>query len=369
MSSKRDYYQVLGVDRGASQEEIKKAYRALARTLHPDRNRDDPEASEKFKEVVEAYQVLSDPEKRARYDRWGHEAPGGFDIDFSDFGFGDIFDIFFGTGTARRAGRPRPQRGADLRYDLHLSLEEVAHGTQREIEVPRLVPCQACAGTGSAAQKPPQTCPDCHGTGERRLSQATPFGHFATVTTCPTCRGAGQVLRDPCAACGGEGMARTPHRINVPIPKGIESGERIRLAGYGDAGVSGGPPGDLYVVVVVDPHPVFERRGADLATELQITFAQAALGARVSVPTLEGFDELEIPPGTQTGEVLSLRGKGLPRRQRLGSGDVYYLVRVVTPTDLSREEKEVLWEFAQLRGETGVQAPSKTSRTSRSTRR
>ncbi len=362
MSGKRDYYEVLGVPRDASPEGIKKAYRRLARTLHPDQNRDDPQANEKFKDVVEAYQVLSDPEKRARYDHFGHEAPGGFDINFADLGLGDFFDMVFGTGFGRASPRPRATRGSDLRFDLQITLEEVYRGSQREIEVPRLVPCSACQGTGSADRRPPEPCSACHGTGERRQTHRTPFGQLSTVTACPACGGTGEVFTRPCQQCRGAGMAREAHRISVTIPKGIESGERMRLAGYGDAGEMGGPPGDLYLVLMVAPHPLFERRGSDLATELQVTFAQAALGATVSVPTLDGQDQLEIPASTQTSEVLTLRGKGLPRRQRLGSGDIHYLIRIVTPTSLTKEESELLRRFAGLRGETGIASSARRSK-------
>ena len=355
--SKRDYYEVLGVPRNASKEEIKKAYRRLARQYHPDMNPDrKEEAEEKFKELSEAYAVLSDDEKRARYDRYGHEAPGGFDFDFArDFGFGtgifsDIFDVIFGDATGARP-RERVYRGDDLRHDLALTYEEAYTGVEKEIEVTRLTTCDTCGGSGARPGSSPEICTYCGGHGQVRESRSTFFGHFQSVTTCPRCHGEGQVISEPCSDCGGEGRSRRKRKLKVTIPAGVDSGARIRVAGQGNDGPNGGPPGDLYIFVHLKPHDFFERRNGDVYCEIPITFPQAALGARITIPTLNGKEELEIPPGTQTGTVFRLRGKGFPDPHGYGRGDQHAVIRVVTPTNLTERQKELLREFAAARGD------------------
>ena len=346
MEQKRDYYQVLGLSRDASQREIKAAYRQLARRHHPDVNKEDPEAEERFKEIGEAYAVLSDPQKRARYDRFGHEAPGGFWPDMADFDPFSIFDMFFGRGPGTRT----VVRGEDLRYDMAITLEDVFTGAEREIAIERLGVCGHCGGDGAEPGTAPQTCPLCHGTGQVRRVQSTFFGHFSTVTTCPDCGGTGQYIARRCSACGGRGVTREQVTKSVRIPPGIDDGQRMRYAGEGNA-APGGVPGDLYVRVFVRPHEQFERRGADIVYEQRVTIAQAALGHTLEVPTLGGPCELTIPPGTQSGESFSLRGKGLPLLRGRGEGDQYVVVTVETPTGLTERQKELLTEFAELRGE------------------
>ncbi|BAF59060.1 DnaJ-class molecular chaperone [Pelotomaculum thermopropionicum SI] len=357
--AKRDYYEVLGVSRNASAEEIKKAYRRLARQYHPDANPDDKDAEAKFKEISEAYMVLSDPEKRANYDRFGHagvngqgfggfEGFGGFG-GFADFGgLGDIFDMFFGSGGRRRAG---PERGADIRMELELTLNEAAFGLEREIKVPRVEICGTCGGSGAAAGTKPRTCPACGGTGQVQYAQSTPFGRIVQSRTCDRCRGAGQFIEKPCPTCRGTGQVRRTRSIKVKVPPGVDSGSRLRLAGEGEAGTRGGPPGDLYVYIQVKPHPVFARDGDDIICEVPVSFVQAALGDELEVPTLEGSTRLRIPEGTQTGTVFRLRGKGVPRLDGFGRGDQHVRIKVVTPTKLSEKQKALLREFARLDGE------------------
>ncbi|MEA3345450.1 MAG: molecular chaperone DnaJ [Chloroflexota bacterium] len=347
MSSKRDYYEVLGVGRGASEEEIKRAYRQLARKYHPDVN-DSPDAEERFKEINEAYQVLSDSETRARYDRFGHAGVKGTPA--SDFtGFGDIFDEMFRGfgmgGFGRTRARRRPRRGSDLRYDLELTFEEAVFGCEKEIEVPRYEPCPRCGGSGAEPGTHPVRCPKCNGTGEVRHVRQSILGSFVSVTTCPRCGGTGEIIENPCRRCGGEGKVRVSREISVDIPAGVEDGMRIRLAGQGELGEKGGPPGDLYVAVHVRPHPHFRRRDNDIILELSINVAQAALGDEVTVPTLNGSEKLVIPTGTQTGTVFRLRGKGVPYLRRNGRGDQIVVTQVAVPTDLTEEQKEL---FEQL---------------------
>jgi molecular chaperone DnaJ len=351
--AKRDYYEVLGVERGATEEEIKKAYRRLARKYHPDVNKS-PEAEEKFKEINEAYRVLSDPELRRRYDKFGHAdfegvngGAGGFGgFDFGDFGgFDDLFDMFFGgaTGMSRRRG---PQRGADLRYDLHLDFNEAVFGVEKELDITRMEVCSHCGGDGAEPGSSLTTCPDCQGTGQVRTVRRTPFGQFVNARTCPRCRGAGRWPEKTCRECGGEGRVTRRRRIKVKIPAGVDEGQRVRLAGEGEGGVNGGPPGDLYIYITVKPHELFQRRGNDVYCEVPISFVQAALGAEILVPTLDGQTKLRIPEGTQTGTSFRLRGLGVPHR--FGRGDQHVRVKVVTPIKLTPRQRQLLEEFAQV---------------------
>ncbi|HHV63181.1 MAG TPA: molecular chaperone DnaJ [Firmicutes bacterium] len=358
--AKRDYYEVLGVDRGASQDEIKKAYRKLARQYHPDANPNDPSAEAKFKEINEAYEVLGDPDKRARYDQFGHAgAEGGFggfgQGDFGGFGgfepFGNIFDMFFGGDFAgARAQRRGPERGADLRYDLEITLEDAAFGLEREIQITRMDTCKECNGTGAAPGTHPVTCPVCNGRGQVGETRTTPFGRFTSLHTCQRCGGEGKVIEKPCPACNGKGRVRGRHTIAVKIPPGVDTGTRLRVAGEGDGGLRGGAPGDLYVYITVLPHDIFERTGNDILCEIPVEFWQAALGDEIDVPTLDGKAKLKIPEGTQTGTVFRLKNKGIPSIRGFGRGDQHVRVKVMTPTRLSEKEKELLRQFAKLHG-------------------
>ena len=351
MPSKRDYYEVLGVGRDASEEEIKRAYRNLALKWHPDKNPGDKGAEERFKEINEAYEVLSDKGKRAQYDRYGHAMGPSFEgFRPEDFGFGgfrDPFDVFeevFGDifGTGRRRGRRA--RGSDLKYNLELSFEEAAFGTEAKIRIPRHSRCPSCQGTGAERGTGPTTCPTCWGTGELRVRQ----GFFTLSQTCNHCQGKGTIILNPCKECGGQGRVRTKETISVKIPSGVDSGTRLRLAGEGEAGVDGGPPGDLYIDISVRPHPILERHGDDIYVEVPITFAQATLGAEVEVPTLKGKVSMRIPPGTQSGQAFRLKGKGVPRLHSHGVGDQEVRVIVETPTNLSRRQRELIEEFSRL---------------------
>lgn len=346
--AKRDYYEVLGLSRNATDAEIKKAYRRLAMKYHPDRNPGDSEAEEKFKEAKEAFEVLSDSRRRAAYDQFGHagvEAGAGAGAGgFEGFaGFGDIFDSVFGDIFGAGARGTRVHRGADLRYDLELSLEEAVAGTEVKIRVPTLVECESCRGTGSASRAGPAACGTCGGAGQVRMQQ----GFFTVQQTCPACRGSGRTIRDPCGACGGTGRRRGQKTIAVKVPPGVDNGDRIRLAGEGEPGARGGPPGDLYVTVKVKSHPIFQREGDDLYCEVPIDIATAALGGELNVPTLDGRVVLKIPEGTQTGKVFRLRGKGV-RSVRSGRvGDLLCAVTVETPVHLNLEQKELLRKLGE----------------------
>jgi len=384
LAAKRDYYEVLGVARNASEEEIKKAYRSLARKYHPDHNPGDKEAEERFKEINEAYEVLRDPQKRAAYDRFGHAAAGpgagrpggpgwgapgapggpGGPGDFSWFGdlggfsgFDDIFNMFFGGGLGRQQRARGPQRGADLRYDLEISLEEAATGLERELDVPRIVDCPICGGSGAKPGTKPESCPDCGGTGQVRSVRRTPLGQIITSGPCSRCEGTGRIIREPCVECDGLGKVRRNHHIVLTVPPGVDTGTRLRIAEAGQPGTMGGPPGDLYVQVHVRPHKTFQRDGADLYLERKIGLAQAALGAEIEVPTLlNGPAVLKVPPGTQSGTRLRLRGKGMPHLKRGGTGDLIVRVTVEVPTRLSARERDLLAAYAAERGE-AVNAP------------
>ncbi|HQR37326.1 MAG TPA: molecular chaperone DnaJ [Blastocatellia bacterium] len=348
MSSKRDYYEILEVARTATDREIKSAYRKLALKYHPDKNPDNAEAEELFKEAAEAYAVLSDADQRARYDRYGHAGVRGVGApDFAGAGFagfedilGDIFGDIFG-GSRRRSS---VRRGADLRYDLEITLDEVLAGTSKTIQIPRLESCESCAGTGSAVGSQPSTCPTCGGQGQVRYQQ----GFFSVSRTCSHCRGTGKIVQNPCQDCRGEGRIEHERTLEVTIPPGIDSGARIRHRGEGEAGTGGGPAGDLYIVVHVADHEMFERQDTNLYSQVAISFAQAALGATISVPTLEGTQQLTIPEGTQTGSVFRLKGHGLPVRGGRGRGDLFVGATIVTPTSLSREQRRILEELGRL---------------------
>ncbi|HSC28745.1 MAG TPA: molecular chaperone DnaJ [Vicinamibacterales bacterium] len=351
--SKRDYYEVLGIGRQATDQQIKSAYRKLALKHHPDRNPGDRNAEEHFKEAAEAYSVLADREKRSLYDRFGHAgvsgvgAGGGFDptifADFSDifaglgdvFGFGDIFGA-----RRRRAG---PQRGADLRYDLEITFEESATGTETTIQIPREETCDACSGSGAAPGTSPQTCAQCRGTGQLRYQQ----GFLTVARPCPNCRGTGKTIAKPCPTCRGNGRIGRERKLTVKIPPGIATGQRLRLHGEGEHGAANGPPGDLYVVVHVREHSFFHREADDLYCELPIDFPTVALGGTVKVPTLNGHDDLTIPAGTQTGARFKLRGKGMPNVSGRGQGDLHVIAKVAVPKKLSKEQKRILEELAR----------------------
>ncbi len=361
--AERDYYELLGVTREASPDDIKKAYRRLAKKYHPDISKDGTSA-EKFKEVAEAYEVLSDPEKRAQYDRFGHVGPEqGFDFDirdfrrareaFEEFGFGtawdDLFSMFFGEGM-RTAGtrvqkRTRAQRGEDLEYRLRLTLEDAAQGTRVKVTVPRYVPCEHCRGTGREPGSSVQVCPTCHGRGQIEHRRRTMLGSFINVMTCNQCEGTGQIVQNPCRKCDSQGRIWEQSRITIQVPPGVDTGSRLRLSGEGNSGVNGGPPGDLYIVVELAPHNTFTRKGDDLYCEIPITFTQAALGAKIKVPTLYGQEELSIPAGTQSGETFVLRGQGIPHLKGQGRGDQYVMIKVVTPKNLTRRQRQLLEEL------------------------
>lgn len=358
MSAKRDYYEVLGVNRQATQEEIKKSFRRLARQYHPDVNKT-PDAEAKFKEINEAYEVLSDQDKRAAYDRFGHAGPQAGFGGFADFGgFEDIFESFFGgmrSGPARRG----PTRGADLRFDLTLEFEEAIFGCEKEIIVPRHEACPQCQGSGAEPGTQPIRCPQCNGTGEVRRQQQTFLGSFVQVTTCPRCQGEREIVTTPCTQCGGRKVVQIERAISVKIPAGVDDGTRIRLAGEGDPGGRGGPPGNLYVVLHVKRHAHFRREDNSILLELDINVAQAALGDKIKVPTLDGDEDLLIPAGTQTGEVFRLRGKGVPHLRKNGRGDQLVIVHVLTPTKLSRKQKELLQELSTTLGKEVIHQPEK----------
>lgn len=355
--SKRDYYEVLGVGRDASEAELKKAYRKLAREYHPDMNPDNKEAEAKFKEAAEAYEVLSDPQKRAGYDQFGHAGAngqggfggGGFEGEFG--GFGDIFDMFFGGGGARRRG---PAKGADLKFNLDISFEEAAFGLEKDIEVPRQEKCETCKGSGAAQGSSPKTCQHCGGSGQVQYTQNTPFGRFVQSRTCEICRGEGKIIENPCPKCRGRGTVRVTRKIHIKIPAGVDSGSRLRVTGEGEPGEKGGPSGDLYVYLRVKPHKIFKREGNDVIVEIPISFPQATLGDEIEVLTLDGKVQLKVPEGTQSGTYFRIRGKGIPDLHGHGRGDQHVRLDIVTPKKLTEEQKEMLRKYAASFGDNPV---------------
>ncbi len=365
MAKKKDYYDILGVDRDASQEEIKKAYRKLSKKYHPDIS-DEENAEERFKEITEAYEVLSDEQQRAKYDKYGHAGvgdqaggfgggqrqAGGFGGDFGSFD--DIFDIFFGD--RRRGGRrsrreSRAQKGNDLRYRMEVSFEEAAFGAEKEITIPRTEECPACNGTGAESPEDVETCAKCNGKGKIQFKQNTPFGQMVQTKTCDRCNGTGKFVTEPCPECNGQGQVKRRRKVSVNIPAGVRDGSKLRIRGEGEAGKNGGPAGDLYVVVNVQEHEVFERDRDNIICEVPISFVQATLGDKITVPTLDGKVQFEIPEGTQPGDSFRLKDKGIPHLNSRGRGDQIIKAKVIIPEELDKEQKELLTEFAEMSGD------------------
>ncbi|MFM2484405.1 molecular chaperone DnaJ [Celerinatantimonas yamalensis] len=350
--SKRDYYEVLGLSKDAGERDIKKAYKRMAMKYHPDRTKGDKALEDKFKEVSEAYEVLNDSQKRAAYDQFGHDGvdpnragAGGFGggADFGDI-FGDVFGDIFGGG--RRGGSRGPQRGADLRYNMELSLEEAVRGVSKEIQIPTLVHCEQCKGTGAKSGSKPKTCPTCHGHGQVQMRQ----GFFAVQQACPTCHGKGEIISDPCPKCHGEGRYERSKTLSVKIPAGVDTGDRIRLSGEGEAGEKGAPAGDLYVQVNVKEHPIFTRDENNLYCEVPISFTQAALGGEIEVPTIDGRVKLKVPAETQTGRMLRIRGKGVKSVRSSVVGDLICKVVIETPVSLNEEQRNLLRQLEESLG-------------------
>ena len=344
--TKRDYYEILGVPKNAADQQIKSAYRKLALQHHPDRNQGNTDAEEKFKEAAEAYAILSDADKRARYDRFGHagvsaQAGGGFDpstfAGFEDI-FGGIFGDFFGGG--RPGG---PQRGSDLRYDLEITFDESAKGVETSVQIPRLEVCETCTGSGATPGTKPTTCPQCHGRGQQRFQQ----GFFTVARTCGRCQGTGHIIAKPCASCRGEGRTTRERTLTVKVPAGIADGQRLRISGEGEGGMHGGPPGDLYVFIEVAPHAFFRREGNNLSCEIPLNFTTLALGGAIDVPTLDGHESYKVPEGTQSGAVFRLRGKGMPDVSGRGRGDLFFTVHAVTPKKLNKEQRVLLEQLSK----------------------
>ena len=363
MAEKRDYYEVLGVDKNASEAEIKRAYRKVAKKYHPDMNPGDKEAEEKFKEAAEAYEVLSDPEKKSKYDQFGHAAFeqggggaggfGGFDFggDMGDI-FGDIFGDFFGGG--RRGGDARrngPRQGANLRAGVRITFDDAIRGVEKELEITLKEECKTCNGSGAKPGTSPETCPKCKGTGQVVFTQQSMFGTVRNVQTCPDCNGSGQIIRNKCTDCSGTGYIKVRKRIKVPIPAGIDNGQTISIRGQGHAGKNGGPSGDLLITITVRPHELFRREGTSVLCEAPITFAQACLGAELEIPTIDGKVKYELPEGTQSGTTFRLKGKGIPELNGRGRGDQYVTVYIETPRNLNREQKDALKKFAESVGD------------------
>ena len=362
--SKRDFYEILGVNKDANDDEIKKAYRKLAMKFHPDRNPDNPKAEEHFKEAKEAYEMLSDASKRSAYDQYGHAGvdqqsgmggAGGFGGGFAD-AFGDIFGDIFGGAGGGRGGRSNVYRGADLRYNLEISLEEAARGTETKIRIPTMAECDTCHGSGAKAGSRPETCPTCAGHGQVRMQQ----GFFSIQQACPKCHGSGKVIAHPCPTCQGSGRVKQYKTLAVKIPSGVDEGDRIRLSGEGEAGVNGGPPGDLYVVIQIKPHSVFQRDHNDLHCEMPISFTTAALGGEIEIPTLDGHAKIKIPAETQSGKVFRLRGKGIKGVRSNAHGDLMCHMVVETPVSLTERQKELLRELETLNEQDGARHNPRT---------
>lgn len=356
MAAKRDYYEVLGIQKNASEEEIKQAYRKLALKYHPDRNKNNPEAVEHFKEATEAYEILRDPKKRASYDKYGHEGVAGFDgfgrgayTDFADifgdFDLGDIFEGFFGAGFGGAGRKKRPRRGSDIQFDMTIDLEDAAIGKEVQIEIPRSETCATCSGSGSAAGTKPAVCPLCNGTGQIRQTQ----GFFSITQTCYKCKGAGKIITSPCKGCGGSGLVVKKRKITVKIPAGVESGSRLKITGEGEQGPGDGGRGDLYVMIHIKKHPAFERHGNDILNIIDLSFPLACLGGEIEVPTIMGKRaKMKIPPGTENGHIFRLKGNGIPYLGSYGRGDQLVKVNIYVPKKLTPRQKELLAEFAKL---------------------
>ncbi|MCX7951121.1 MAG: molecular chaperone DnaJ [Clostridiales bacterium] len=358
----KDYYKILGIEKNATDDEIKSAFRKLALKYHPDRNPGNKEAEEKFKEINEAYQVLSDPQKKAQYDQFGttdFNGQGGFGgYDFSNFGgfggFSDIFDDLgdiFGGMFGQRRERSGPKRGADLEYNLELTFEEAVFGVKKDIEIYRNEDCEVCNGTGAKPGTSAKTCDKCHGTGQVKVQRNTPFGSFVSVTTCDKCHGEGKVIETPCTNCGGKGRVKKKKVISINIPAGVDNGNTIPLRGQGEPGIRGGMPGDLYINLRVKPHQKFERRGVDLFCEVPVSFIKATLGGEIKVPTLEGEVPHTLSEGTQPGTIIKLKGKGVPRIRGTGRGDLYATVKVEIPKNLNSKQRDLLRKLADEFGE------------------
>ena len=355
MADKRDYYEVLGVEKGASEDQIKKAYRQQAKKYHPDLNPGDKTAEAKFKEVNEAYEVLSDSQKRAKYDQFGHAGVdpnfgagggyggGAYNVDFGDLG--DIFSSFFGGGASRTRNPNAPRRGQDNSINLVISFEEAAFGCKKNVNITRIEYCDSCKGTGAQPGTQPKTCPTCHGTGQITMTQRTPFGPMQSQRTCDSCRGTGKIIEKPCNSCGGKGKVRRTRSEEINVPAGIDDGQTFIIRGAGHAGENGGPSGDLRVNISIRPHPVFERRGFDVWCEFPVTFPQAALGAEITVPTLDGNVRYSIPEGTQPGDIFKLKGKGIKRINSSGRGEQYVKIVLEVPKNLSSKQKAALKSF------------------------
>lgn len=358
MADKRDYYEVLGVDKSASAEDIKKAYRQLAKKYHPDLNPGNKEAEEKFKEVNEAYEVLSDSDKKARYDQFGHAGVdpsyggggygGGFSGGFGDMGdIGDIFNSFFGGGfsSSSRSNANAPRRGQDISSDITINFMDACFGKEVEVSINRMEKCPDCGGFGAAAGTSAETCPDCHGSGQVKVTQRTPFGMISSAKPCTRCGGKGKVINNPCSKCHGNGRISVPKKIKVTVPAGIDDGQTLQVSGQGHAGVNGGPNGDLHVNVTVRPDPIFERDGYDIHTDIPITYTQAVLGDEITVPTIDGKVKYTVPEGTQNGTIFRFKGKGVKKINRSDRGDQYVHVTIEVPKNLSKKQKDLLREF------------------------
>ncbi len=365
MATKRDFYEVMGLNKGASDDEIKKAFRKLAKKYHPDLNPGDKQAEQKFKEVNEAYEVLSDKEKRARYDQFGHAGvdpsygagPTGGNPFGEDIDLGDIFSSFFGGGfSSRRQSNPNaPRRGSDTETTVNISFEEAAKGCKKNVSYRVIEKCPDCNGSGAAAGTSSSTCPVCNGTGQTRVTQRTPFGVVQTARTCDKCHGSGKIIKNPCKKCSGSGRMQTTKKVEINIPAGIDDGQILKVSNHGNAGTNGGPYGDLHVYINVRPHPIFERRGFDVWCEIPITFVQAALGDEITVPTLDGKVSYNIHEGTQPGDIFKLRGKGIEHLGSRGRGDQFVKVSIEVPKNLSHKQKDLLRDFENEANDTNYQ--------------